>query len=94
MAQNPVPVPMQDKDRLEDALNTQKYMTEAYNALANECAASNIRDELLNILQDEHNIQADIFREMQKRGWYPTTPADQQQIPAVKQQFTVSAQPS
>lgn len=93
LAQNPAPNPMQDKDRLEDALNSQKFMTDMYNTFANECAASNIRDELLNILQDEHNIQADLFKEMQKRGWYPTTPADQQQIQAVKQKFT-APQPS
>ncbi|HJD24166.1 MAG TPA: spore coat protein [Firmicutes bacterium] len=91
MPQNPVPAPMQDKDRLEDALNTQKYMTVTYNALANECASSGLRDELLNLLQEEHNIQADLFQEMQKRGWYPTAPASQPQIEAVKQQFSPSA---
>ncbi len=95
MAQNPAPnLPMQDKDRMEDALSSQKFIAEAYNSFANECAAANVRDELLNILQDEHNIQADIFNEMQKRGWYPTTPADQQQIQTVKSKFAPSASQS
>ena len=95
MAQNPAPpLPMQDKDRLEDALSSQKFIAEAYNSFANECAAANIRDELLNILQDEHNIQADIFGEMQKRGWYPTTPADQQQIQTVKAKYSPAASQS
>ena len=67
MAQNPAPtLPMQGQRPSEDALSSQKFIAEAYNSFANECAAANIRDELLNILQDEHNIQADIFGEMQK----------------------------
>ena len=91
MAQNPAPtLPMQDKDRLEDALSSQKFIAEAYNSFANECAAANIRDELLNILQDEHNIQADIFGEMQN----PTTPADQQQIQTVKAKYSPAASQS
>ena len=94
MPQNALPnLPMQDKDRMEDMLSAQKFISDAYNSFANECAAASVRDELLNILQDEHNLQADIFGEMQKRGWYPTTPADQQQIQTVKQKFSSTAQP-
>jgi hypothetical protein len=30
----------------------------------------------LNILDEEHKIQADIFSDMQAKGWYQTEPAD------------------
>ena len=65
-------IAMQDKEMLEDVLTSQKQITGLYNTYANECATTAIRDEMMNILHDEHDIQADIFMEMQKRGWYPT----------------------
>lgn len=43
---------------------------------------------MLNLLHDEHAIQADLFMEMQKRGWYPTTPAEDQKVQSAKQKFT------
>lgn len=81
-------IPLKDKDMMFDAISSQKFMTDIYNTFANECSEPNIRNEMLNILQDEHQIQADIFTELQKRGWYATTPADQNQIQSTKQKFT------
>ena len=69
-------IAMQDKEMLEDVLT-----------YANECATTAIRDEMMNILHDEHDIQADIFMEMQKRGWYPTPMAEEQKIQSTKQKF-------
>lgn len=75
-----VNIPMQDKEILHDSLSSQKEITSVYNVFSNECASTALRNEMLNILHDEHSIQADIFNEMQKRGWYPTEPAEEQKI--------------
>ena len=80
-------IAMQDKEMLEDVLTSQKQITGLYNTYANECATTAIRDEMMNILHDEHDIQADIFMEMQKRGWYPTPMAEEQKIQSTKQKF-------
>ena len=80
-------IAMQDKEMLEDVLTSQKQITALYNTYANECATTAIRDEMMNILHDEHDIQADIFMEMQKRGWYPTPMAEEQKIQSTKQKF-------
>lgn len=80
-------VPMNDQEMMQDVLSSQKQMTETYNSYANECATPAVRDELLNILQEEHGIQADLFKEMQKRGWYPTPMAEEQKIQSTKQKF-------
>ena len=80
-------IAMQDKEMLEDVLTSQKQITGLYNTYANECATTAIRDEMMNILHDEHDIQADIFMEMQKRGWYPTPMAEEQKIQRTKQKF-------
>ena len=78
---------MQDKELLGDVLSTQKWLTSTYSTYANECATPNLRNDMLNILKEEHEIQADLFTEMHNRGWYQTQPAEQQKIEQTKQKF-------
>lgn len=78
---------MQEKEVFDDMLSSQKFITDTYNTFANECASPNVRSEFMRILTEEHQIQADLFDEMSKRGWYPTTPAEQQKIQQAKQKF-------
>ena len=73
-------IPMQDKDMICDSLASQKEITGIYNTFSNECVSTPLRNELLNILHDEHSIGADILSEMQKRGWYPAEQAEEQNI--------------
>ncbi len=77
-----------DKAMMNDALISQKMLTDDYNTFANECATPSVRNEFLSILSEEHQIQADVFDEMSKRGWYQTPPADQMKIDQAKQKFT------
>ena len=79
---------MQEKEVFDDVLTSQKFITETYNTYANECATPDIRDEFMNILNEEHQIQAEIYDEMTKRGWYKTEPAEQQKINQAKTKFT------
>ena len=72
---------------LDDILSSQKMITGLYNTSANECAAPVIRDEFLSILSEEHQMQAEVFDEMQKRGWYPVPAAEQQKIAQAKEKF-------
>lgn len=81
------PMKMGDMEILNDSIASQKLISSSYDTFANECATPNLRDEFLNILKDEHQIQAEIFTEMQKRGWYQINPADQQQVSQAKQKF-------
>jgi spore coat protein CotF len=78
---------MGDVEIMNDSIASQKLISSNYDTFANECATPNLRDEFLNILKDEHQIQAEIFTEMQKRGWYQIQPADQQQLSQAKQKF-------
>ena len=80
-----------DKEMVTDLLASQKYITDGYNTVVNECATPNLKTDMLNILNEEHRIQHDIFLEMQKRGWYPTEAADQAKINQVKQQYQGAA---
>lgn len=80
-----------DKEILEDMLASQKAITGSYNTFANECAHQCVRTDMMNILQDEHNLQASLFTEMQKRGWYPTENADAQKITQACDKFKTAA---
>lgn len=78
---------MQEREVFNDILSSQKFTTETYNTFANECVTPNIRSEFMRILTEEHEIQADVFDEMKKRGWYQTPAAEQQKIQQAKQKF-------
>lgn len=77
-----------EKEILQDSLISQKHITSAYNSFAGECVNQELRGAFLNILDDEHKIQADIFSEMQSKGWYQTDPAEQQKLNQVRQKFS------
>ncbi len=76
-----------DREMMDDALSSQKFITDGYNTLANECATPALLAEFMNLLDEEHQIQHDVFAEMQKRGWYTTEPADQNKVNQAKQKF-------
>lgn len=78
---------MTEKDILQDSLISQKLITGSYNTFAGECVNEQLRGAMLNILDDEHRIQADIFSRLQSNGWYQVEPAEQQKIQKARQKF-------
>ena len=77
-----------EKQILQDSLVSQKQMTGAYNTFAGECVSEQLRCAMLNILDDEHKIQSDIFNTMQSNGWYQVEQADQQKIQQTRQKLS------
>ena len=73
------------KEVMNDVLNTQKHLTDTYNTFANECASPQLKDAFVNILSDEHQMQHQVFTDMQQRGWYQVEPADQTKVCQAKQ---------
>lgn len=76
-----------EKEILQDCLISQKHLTDSYNTYAGECVNEQLRTAMLNILDDEHKIQADIFCDMQSNGWYQVEQAEQQKIQQAKQKY-------
>lgn len=79
---------MTDREIMDDVLSSQKMITTSYNTFTNECVNQQLRTDFLNILRDEHNIQQNVFDQMQKRGWYSPTPAEQQKINTAYTKFS------
>jgi len=80
-----------EKEILNDALVTEKAITGAYNTFSNECANPNVRSVMLQLLNEEHDIQFDVFNEMHTRGFYPTPLAEQEMVSQAKQKFSAQA---
>ena len=81
-----------EKEILNDALSTEKHITATYNTFANECACPKLKNTLIDILNDEHAIQFDVFTEMHNRGLNPTPMADTQKVEQAKQKYKPTAQ--
>jgi len=76
-----------EKEILTDCLSSQKFTTASFNMFAGECMNEQLRTTMLNILDDEHKIQADIFNHMHANGWYQVEQADQQKVMQAKQKY-------
>lgn len=79
---------LDEKQILQDALISQKLITDSYNTYAGEAVSAQLRNTMLSILDDEHTIQADIFNCLQSHGWYKVEPAEQQKVVQTRQKFT------
>jgi len=76
-----------EKEILSDALSSQKATTELFNKASNECVHEDVRETLLDILEEEHEIQQDVFCMMHDQGMYPTPEADDKKVQQLKQQY-------
>ncbi|WP_353894211.1 spore coat protein [Proteinivorax hydrogeniformans] len=77
---------------LNDALTNEKHLTNLYNTAANEATNDSLRQDMLNILMDEHNMEASIFNTMQQRGMYNTKQASSQEITQAQQKYATKQQ--
>ena len=82
---------MNEQEKMNDLLSTQKFLTGVYNSYCNEAATSAVRSTLTSILADEHRIQEEIFNEMNARGYYPLEKAEDNKISSTKQKFAQKA---
>ena len=79
-----------DKEILNDGLCAQKATTGKMNLAANECVHENLRKDILNVLNQEHSIQYEVFSMMSQRGMYPTPAADDKKMMEAKQKYAQS----
>ncbi|WP_350342631.1 spore coat protein [Proteinivorax tanatarense] len=77
---------------LNDALTNEKHLTGLYNTAANEASNASLRQDMLNILMDEHNMEASIFNTMQQRGMYDVKQASSQEITQAQQKYATKQQ--
>lgn len=77
-----------EKEILGDALSAQKATTALFNTAATECVHKDVRKTMMQILNEEHEIQQDVFETMHAQGIYPTPAADDKKIAETKLQYS------
>lgn len=76
-----------DRDRVNDLLASEKYLTEGYNISSFEATNLQLQNTLSNILNETHRNRETLYRAMEQRGWYKTEQADQQQVTQAYNKF-------
>ncbi len=79
---------MNDRDRLNDILSFEKYLSYGYNTGLNEMQNPQLHKAVQDILVDVHQMQTQIFDHMFQKGWYKMKAADMQDISQAHTQFT------
>ena len=77
-----------EKEILGDALSAQKATTALFNTAATECVHKDVHHVMMDILNEDHEIQQNIFDTMHTKGIYPTPAADDQKLQETKQQYS------
>lgn len=72
---------------LFDVFGAQKKVTAGYNSDALECDNVSLREDLLNILREEHDIENNIYQELLVRNLKATQSADKTEINLEKNKF-------
>ena len=78
---------MNDQERITDFLCSEKKMSANYDTYASECVNTALRDDFLNILNQSHQTQTDLFRLAQTKGWYTVEVAPQSKISETYNKF-------
>ncbi|HBG02804.1 MAG TPA: hypothetical protein DDW87_14775 [Firmicutes bacterium] len=77
-----------DRDRLNDMLATEKYLTDGFNAFVREASHKNLFDDVLQILNETHHAARDVFDLMFQKGWYSLHPEQPSHIAQHYQKFS------
>ena len=88
--QTPVPKTpqMNDRDFLNDALNTEKYLTSSYSIALKEASHESLYRTIASISQETQNCQRNLYNLMFKNGWYGIVKETPQNIQTSVQQFS------
>lgn len=77
-----------DKEYMADLLLTEKHLASEYCTFLSEAATPEVVQTLSSLLSDTHTAAHSLFEEMNSRGWYPVTKAEEQKISSAKQKFS------
>jgi spore coat protein CotF len=78
---------LNDRDRLNDVLATEKYLTDSFNIATREASHDQLHQDVLQILTDTHQAARQAYDLMFRKGWYTLEAAEQQKLNQASQQF-------
>ena len=79
-----------EKEQATDLLSAEKFLAGNYNSFLLECATPEMVQCLSSLLRDTHDMQQSLFHDMQSRGWYPVTKAEDTNVNQTKSKFSAN----
>ena len=79
---------MNDQERLTDFICSEKKMSATCDTFASECVNTALRNDFLNILNQSHQTQSDLFRIAQSKGWYQVEQAPANKVSQAYTKFS------
>ena len=79
---------MNDQERITDFLCSEKKMSANCDTFASECVNLSLRDDFLNIFNQSHQTQTDLFKLAQSKGWYQVEQAPQTKVSQAYTKFS------
>ncbi|CAM4351244.1 spore coat protein [Paenibacillus alkaliterrae] len=78
---------MNDRDRVNDILAMEKYLTDSFNVSAREASHSDLHQDIMTILNETHQCQYELFELMFRKGHYKLEAEQQTKLDQAYQQF-------
>ena len=78
---------MSEQEIIADLLTSEKHLTSSVNTFITESTCANLRQNLKDILTEEHSIHENLYNIMNQKGWYPTSDAEAKEVQKAKDKF-------
>lgn len=78
---------LNDRDLLNDALATCKYITDSLNIAVREASHDQLHVDMLQMLNETHQSARECYLAMFQNGWYKLEAEEQQKLQQTHQQF-------
>ncbi len=85
---------LDDRDMMADFLMMQKFLCQSYSAAASQAAGEQLRGDLIDLLREEHMLEASACEHMNRRGWYQPRPASQADLSRARSRYGRDRQPT
>ena len=81
---------MTEQEWATDLLMGEKKLTANYDTYASECVNTQLRDQFLQLLNQSHKTQTELFNMAKEKGWYQVEQAPSSKVNTAYQKFTNS----
>lgn len=78
---------MNDRDRVNDVLAMEKYLTDSFNVSVREASHAALHQDILTVLNETHMCQYEMYQVMFKKGHYKLEAEEQQKLDQAYKQF-------
>lgn len=79
---------MNDRDRLNDILAMEKYLTDSFNISAREASHTSLHQDIMSVLNETHECQYQMYQLMFRKGHYKLEAEEQNKLDQAYSQFS------